>query len=418
MDPSRPRPLAAPLRLPCGTQSGARDIKKRARADARGVARKALKLLAGPLLEAAPGLAPRAAPLLAAALLVGPGCGPKVAAAALKAARQLDDPLLSALQGVPLPRDDDGGADADAAPAPTSAKKGKKDDKAAAREAQRAAERKKAAADAAHNARVVASLAARAAAQPAAAAALVRLLEAAGAGEVPGAARAEPLAHMVAHAAVQQGGTGGGIVAAALLQQLQKSAATTAAVAAEPLPAECFEASGVPTGALLERFAGGQLSGASLRSATLLAALQAAPWSELAPRGHAVVREERAGAGCCALLCDAGHLTKWVGPSTAALRRTALLTRSALPPCPPDPTRRTCCRCCARCARCAGSPRWPRCWPASRASSRMPPPCCPTCLLRRQRRRRPGCSVRRRRRRRRWRSSARVRAPRRLTRVR
>lgn len=272
------------------SQAGARDIKKRARADARGVARKAIKLLGGPLLEAAPALAPRAAPLLAAALLVSQGCGPKVAAAALQAACQLHHPLLSALRGLPQPREEG----ADEAPAPKSAKKGKKDEKAAAKEAQRAAERKTAAADAAYNARVVAALASRAAGEPAAAATLVELLSDAGAGELPGATRAEPLALLVAHAAVQQGGAGGGAVAVAMLQQLQKapaSAAAAAAVAADALPAECFEGdSGVATGALLERFAAGQLSSASLRCTTLLAALQAAPWAQLAPRGNATVR--------------------------------------------------------------------------------------------------------------------------------
>lgn len=303
--PLKPPPSCQPtIKLPIANQlqAGDRAGKKKARAEARGVARKALKLLAGPLLEASPSLAPRAAPLLAAALLVNQACGPKVAASAAKSARQLDHPLLVALKGLPLPRE--GGEEAEH-PAPKSAKKSKKGAAAvadAAKEQQRSAaaeERRKTAADAAYNARVVAALASRAAAEPAAAATLVQLLTEAAAGEQPGVGRAEPLLLMTAHAAVQLGGAGAAAVAAALLQQLQRQpAASTATVAAvEALPRECFEESGVPTGALLERYISGQLTVPSLRSTTLLAALRAVPWADLAPRGSGKVRGYPAGRG-------------------------------------------------------------------------------------------------------------------------
>lgn len=276
---------------PALPQAGDRATKKAQRAAARGVMRKSLKLLAGPLLEGSPALLPRALPLLLAALLVGPACGPKVAATAAKAARKLEHPLLAAVHGLALPREGEEDAEQGAGEAPKSAKKGgKKGGKAGAKEA--AAEPSKAAADAAYNSRLVAALGSEAAGSPAAAAALTQLLvEAAGDGAAPGIARAEPLLLMAAHAAMQRGGPGAAALSLALVQQLQAQPvppAVAAAAAADVLPSECFDESGVATGPLLERVVAGSLTAAGLRSAALLAALRAVPWADLAPRGGKV----------------------------------------------------------------------------------------------------------------------------------
>lgn len=248
--------------------------------------RKALKLIAGPVLEDSPALLPRALPLLLATLLVSPACGAKVAATAAKVARGLAHPLLSALQGLPLPRE---GGEGEEQPAPKSTKKGsKKDDAKAQQRAAVAAERRNTAADAAYNARVVAALGAAAAKNPQAAAALVQLLGGDVAGQQPGAGRAEPLVLMAAHAAVHADGAGSAAVASALLRQLQ---APPAEGVVDALPQECFDESGVPTGTLLERFIGGQLSTPALRSTAVLAALRAVTWADLAPRGGKVCRD-------------------------------------------------------------------------------------------------------------------------------
>ena len=292
-------------------QAGDRATRKAARAEARGILRKVLKLLAGPLLESSPALLPRAAPLLLAALLVSQACGRKVAATAAKAARQLEHPLLAALQGLALPQEAEEGAQqqpAAAGKAKPSAKKGGKKaaGAAAAGEAKQqqqraaaAAAQHKTAADAAYNAQVVTALAGAAAADPAAAAALTQLLAECSSSGEGSASSAEPLLLMTAHAAVQQGGQGSAAVAVSLLQHLQKQATAAeeqrqqwlqAGGASAVLPSECFETNGVPTGALLATFIAGQLSVPSLRATTVLAALRAVPWAALAPRGSKVRR--------------------------------------------------------------------------------------------------------------------------------
>lgn len=278
--------------------------------------RKVLKLLAGPLLEGSPALLPRAAPLLLAALLVSQACGRKVAATAAKAARQLEHPLLAALQGLALPQEADEEAQqqpAAAGKAKPSAKKGGKKaaGAGAAAEAKQqqqqqqraaaAAAQHRTASDAAYNAQVVTALAGAAAADPAAAAALTQLLaECSSGGGEASASLAEPLLLMTAHAAVQLGGQGSAAVAVSLLQHLQKQATAAeeqrqqwlqAGGASAILPSECFEANGVPTGALLATFIAGQLSVPSLRATTVLAALRGVPWGSLAPRGSKVSRD-------------------------------------------------------------------------------------------------------------------------------
>ncbi|KAL4423978.1 hypothetical protein ABPG75_001279 [Micractinium tetrahymenae] len=265
-------------------QAGERSARKAQRAEARGVARKALKLLTGPVLAGAPQLLTRVQPLVLSALLVGAACGRKVVATAVKAARRLDSALLAGLQGLQLPQNEADGQEQEAAGKGSKGKKGGK--KAAAAEAAQeasaaaaAAERRRSAADAAYNARVVAALASQAASSPAAAAELCQLLSSRGSGE-SGAARAEPLLLLAAHAAVHAGGEGTAPVAAALLRQLQAPAG--AFQPAEVLPKECFDASGVPTPAFLER---GACSADALLSTALLAALRGAPWQTLAPHG-------------------------------------------------------------------------------------------------------------------------------------
>ncbi|PRW61623.1 hypothetical protein C2E21_0211 [Chlorella sorokiniana] len=270
-------------------QASDRATKKSDRAAARGVLRKTLKLLMGPLVDSSPALLPRVLPLLLATLFVGPSCGPKVASTAAKAARKLEHPLLAGLRALPLPREGDDDAEQPAAAAaPKSAKKGsKKGERAGVKEQQ--AEHSKAAADAVHNARVVAALAGEAASNSAAAAALVQLLADAASGDVlPGIHAAEPLLLLLAHAAVRHGGPGAAAISLAQVQQLQAqpvAAAVAAALAAGPLPSECFEEGGTPTGPLLAQLAAGTLAVPSLRSTVLLAALRAVPWPELAPRG-------------------------------------------------------------------------------------------------------------------------------------
>jgi hypothetical protein len=272
--------------------------------------RKVLKLLAGPLLESSPALLPRAAPLLLAALLVSQACGRKVATTAAKAARQLEHPLLAALQGLAFPQDEAAeGAQqqqpAAAGKAKPSANKGGKKAAGAGAEAKQQQQRAAAAAaqhktaiDAAYNAQVVTALAGAAASDSAAAAALTQLLAECSSGEA-NASLAEPLLLMTAHAAVQLGGQGSAAVAVTLLQHLQKQATAAeeqrqqwlqAGGASAILPSECFEANGVPTGALLATFIAGQLSVPSLRASTVLAALRTVPWGSLAPRGSKVSR--------------------------------------------------------------------------------------------------------------------------------
>lgn len=288
---------------PCGRpfpreQAGERSAKKAQRAEARGVARKVLKLLGGPALAGAPQLLPRVLPLVLSALLVSPACGRKVVATAVKVARGLGSPLLAGLEGLQLPRDEAEGQQEETA---GKGGKGKAAGKKAAAEAARdaaqaaaAAERRKAAAEAAYNARVVAALGAQAASSPAAAAEICQALEGTGSGE-PGAAAARPLLLMAAHAAVHAGGEGATVVAAALLRQLRAPAG--AFQPAEPLPKECFDASGVPTPAFLAR--GGHSADALLSSA-LLAALRQAPWQALAPHGTTV----RPACALCSLFPD------------------------------------------------------------------------------------------------------------------
>ncbi|KAL4421861.1 hypothetical protein ABPG77_001343 [Micractinium sp. CCAP 211/92] len=262
-------------------QAGERSAKKAQRAEARGVARKALKLLTGPALAGAPQLLPRVLPLVLSALLVSPACGRKVVATAVKAARGLDSPLLAGLQGLQLPQDAAEGQHEEAAGKAGKAKKGGKKAEAAqdAAQAAAAAKRRKAAADAAYNARVVAALGAQAAGSSAAAAELCQALDSSGSGE-PGAAGARPLLLLAAHAAVHGRGEGAQAVAAALLRQLRAS--DGAFQPADPLPKECFDANGVPTAAFLAR---GGHSGGALLSSVQLEALREAPWQALAPSG-------------------------------------------------------------------------------------------------------------------------------------
>lgn len=271
-------------------QAADRATKKSERAAARGVMRKALKLLTGPLAESSPALLPRVLPLLMAALLVSPACGPKVVSTAAKAACKLEHPLLAGLRAMPLPREgEDDAEQPTVATAPKSAKKvGRKSERADAKGQQHAAEPNKAAADAAQNGRVVAALAGEAASNPAAAAAMVQLLADAASGQaLPGIRTAEPLLLLVAHAAVGHGGTGATAICLAQVQELQAqpvAPAVAAARAAGPLPSECFEEGGTPTGPLLAQLVAGTLTVPNLRSTVLLAALRAVPWAELAPR--------------------------------------------------------------------------------------------------------------------------------------
>ena len=113
---------------PAPHQAGDRGAKKAARAESRGVARKVLKLLSGPLLASEPQAPPRALLLVLASLLVGPACGRKVAASALKAARALEAPLLAGLRGLAATAE---AAEEAAGRQPKARKGGKKGDKAA-----------------------------------------------------------------------------------------------------------------------------------------------------------------------------------------------------------------------------------------------------------------------------------------------
>lgn len=274
--------------LHCIVQAADRKTGKAQRAEARGVMRKVLKLLAGPLLEKNPEQAPRVLPLVLSTLLITQACGHKVAATAAKLASQVGSPLLASLRGLALPLE--------AGPVGTEAAKAHKGSKKAAAAVATAAagdaagvagQQANAAAGAAYNARVISALGAHAASSQAAAEELSELLLSCSSSAVGcGAGRAEPLLLLVAHVSLRAGGQGAAKVAAALLQQLQDKHAAVELSGA--LPKECFDHDGVPTAALLSCFMGNQLSMPSMRSTLFLAALHAVPWDTLAPRSGQV----------------------------------------------------------------------------------------------------------------------------------
>jgi hypothetical protein len=268
--------LAGALGRACSSSA-----KKIDRNEARGVARKAVKLLTGQFAERYPAEAPRAAELVLGATLAGPFTR-KLAATAIKRAPALNHPLLKALEGVEV---DAEGATPAAVVATAPPAEGKKPpskataaaraarDKAAAEAAAAAAEEAKAAADAKQNRAVVAALAQASAADAGARAALEQLL-------VSPEPRARAVAMAVAAASLRL--EGGAALAPALLQQLlaRPPGAGHSPFAAEEgcaaaAAATFDETTGLPDEATLQALAAGELRSEAMQPAVALAALAA-----------------------------------------------------------------------------------------------------------------------------------------------
>lgn len=249
-----------------------KDAKKADRADARGVARKIIKLLAGPFAEGHPEDLDRVVELVLSAVLAAPHTRRVAEAAARRGGRVGGHPLLAALAGADL----DGAQPAKAGPPATAAKgkRGGKTPKKAAPPAAPAGQGARGYDDAAHNRAVVEALARAVAADADAQAALGRLL---GSTEP----RARGLALAVANAALRL--PGGAPLATQVLPRFTGDGAGPA----EDAPA--FDSvTGVLGGPALVALASGGLVPGRLEPAVALTALRLLPTQALKDMGTEV----------------------------------------------------------------------------------------------------------------------------------
>lgn len=252
-----------------------KEASKDDRADARGIARKVVKILSGPFVEQNPEYVDRAAALILTTVLSAPHTR-KVAENAVKRGKKVDHPLLRALAN----------ADIDAAnptvPPPastTKAKRGKTPQKAAAEETPAPSLGAKGYDDAAHNRAVVEALAREVATNADAQQALAVLLDSS-------EGRAKTLALVIANIAMKL--DGGAPLAGEVLKRFAAQDAAVVSGAKNADTATFDTDSDVADDATMLAVATGALKPAHVQPAVVLTALRLLPSASLSSLGREV----------------------------------------------------------------------------------------------------------------------------------
>ena len=252
-----------------------KDASKNDRGDARGVARKVVKLLSGPFIAQNPEYVDKAAALLLTTVLSAPHTR-KVAETAVQKGKKVNHPLLRALASVDL---EVGKPDATPSTSPAKVKGGKKSGKTAAKDEPAPSAGARGYDDATHNKAVIEALARESAGNPDAQKALAQLLDAP-------EGRAQALALVVANAAMKL--DGGAPLAAEVLKRFANQDSNVFS-GVDTLNAAVFDnESGVADETTLMGVATGALKPPQIQPAVVLTALRLLPSASLTSLGREV----------------------------------------------------------------------------------------------------------------------------------